>query len=90
LKNINIASVSIFRSIFENRVTDVKGDGNDPFVMIADCQMHRDETNGLGYNGNSGSIAGELDYICKSENEEPYLRLRAAIGYFKGDTNFLD
>jgi hypothetical protein len=88
LANINVASVSIFRSVIENRMTDVKGNGNDPFVMVTGCHTHRDETNGLGYNGNLGGIVGGLDCVCKSENKERYLRLGAAIGYFKGNTKF--
>jgi hypothetical protein len=63
LASINIVSVCIFRSVIENHITDVKGNGNDLFRMIAGCYTHRNKTDGLGHNGNMGSIVDRLAYI---------------------------
>jgi hypothetical protein len=86
--NMTIASVSIFRNVIENRMTGITGNGIDPLVMIANCHMHRDETNGLRYNGNLCGIIGRFDHMCKPENQERNLLLGAAIGDLKRNIQF--
>ena len=43
-------------------LTDVKGNGNDPFVKIFGTHCDQDAINGIGYKGNIYGVLGGLDY----------------------------
>jgi outer membrane autotransporter protein len=87
MADINIASTALLRGALGGRLTDVKGNGNDPFVSLAAGRTHRSQIDGLGYNGNLYGLVGALDCVHKFSGEN-YLRLGALAGYIGGDTDF--
>jgi hypothetical protein len=87
LANMSIGSISLLRHTVTNRLTDLKGNGNDPFLAIADGHFHQDVTGGFGYNGELHGIAGGVDGKCKLANGY-YLGIGVAFGFFDGHTNF--
>ncbi|MDR2779030.1 MAG: hypothetical protein LBB16_01950 [Puniceicoccales bacterium] len=103
LANINMGAISIFRDTLDNRMTDVKGNGNDPFLIMGGSYARKGIANGGGYKNNLGGIVGGFDYVYqfdeeendyddeddqKKESKDRYLRLGIAGGYFRGKSNF--
>jgi hypothetical protein len=70
--NLNISSVSLLRSAIENRVSDIKRNKNDPFVLIVGRWTKQKEINNSGYNDKLKGIVGELGFVRKSENRKRY------------------
>jgi hypothetical protein len=88
LAGISIGLTSLLRNSVENRLTDAKGNGNDPFVSIVYGDFHQDDIDGFGYDSDFVGIAGGLDYVYKFANGDRYLRMGMALGYFDGKTKF--
>jgi hypothetical protein len=93
LAELNLASIAILRSAVENRITNVKGNGNDPLVPNVGRRVHRGEVNGPGYHSKVYGIVGGIDHTSKARNseqcddgEDHYWRMGIVLGYMKGAT----
>jgi hypothetical protein len=87
MTDINATSTALLRGALGGRLTDVKGNGNDPFISLVAGRTHRSQIDGLGYNSNLYGLVGALDCVHKFSGEN-YLRLGALAGYIGGDTDF--
>jgi hypothetical protein len=87
LASINTASVVAFKNSVAPRLADVKGNGNDPFVLAIAGHSHQSQIGGFGYSSDLYGIAGGADYSFKLGNE-CYTRVGAVVGYINGDTEF--
>jgi len=84
---VSANAVNTVRSAILNRLTDVKGNGNDPFISLVYGRLHQGMANGIGYDSNLKGISGGLDWVFKFSDER-YLRMGAVMGYVKGSTKF--
>jgi hypothetical protein len=87
LASIVVSSVNLFRSAISSRLTDVKGNGNDPFILGVAGHTHRGQVNDFAYDSDLYGLAGGLDHLFKLNNGD-YWRAGAAISYVSGDTVF--
>lgn len=89
LSKIHIAVASMFRGAVASRLTDVKGNGNGPFITAVGGHVHQGELLGVKYSGDLYGIAGGVDKLFFIENHG-YLRVGAMLGYIYGDIDFTD
>jgi hypothetical protein len=87
LASIVVSSVNLFRNAISPRLTDVKGNGNDPFILGLAGRTHRGQVNDFAYDSDLYGLAGGLDHLFKLNNGG-YWRAGAAIGYIRGDAVF--
>jgi hypothetical protein len=87
LAGMSIGSVSLLRHTVTNRLTDIKENGDDPFLAIADGHFRQDEIDGFGYNGELHGIVGGFDRKYELPNEH-YLDIGITLGFFNGHTKF--
>ncbi|MDR0595788.1 MAG: autotransporter outer membrane beta-barrel domain-containing protein [Puniceicoccales bacterium] len=87
LASIVVSGVNLFRSAISPRLTDVKGNGNDPFILGVAGRTHRGQVNDFAYDSDLCGLVGGLDRLFKLDNGG-YWRAGAAIGYIRGDTLF--
>ncbi len=87
MASINTSMMKMFRSSFASRLSDVKGNGNDPFLSVIGGHLHQGQIDGIGYSVNVYGVAGGADKLLKL-SQEKYLKLGVAIGYIYGDADF--
>lgn len=83
---ITTAVVSMFRNAVAVRLTDVKGNGNDPFVSAIGGHVHQSSIAGIGYGGDLYGVTAGADKLLNYK--DGCVRLGAMIGYIYGDVNF--
>ncbi|MDR2720687.1 MAG: autotransporter outer membrane beta-barrel domain-containing protein [Puniceicoccales bacterium] len=87
LASISIGSISLLRHTITNHLTDVKKNGNDPFIAVANGQFRQDEISGFGYSSSLSGVAGGFDWKYNFLNER-HLCVGIALGFFSGHTKF--
>ncbi|MDR1255622.1 MAG: autotransporter outer membrane beta-barrel domain-containing protein [Puniceicoccales bacterium] len=87
LATTTTASTLMVQDAIATRFTDVKGNGNDPFLLAVAGHTHQGEIGGFGYSSDLYGLTGGADYLCNLQGER-YLRLGTALGYIRGDTEF--
>jgi hypothetical protein len=84
-------------------MTDIKGNGNDPFLYVVGGYANQGVVDGCGYTSKIVGVVGGVDFLHKFDGEkrgsiekvesdekenERYLRLGLALAYLKGCTTF--
>jgi hypothetical protein len=87
LASVTVNSTTVLKNNIEERMNNVKGNGNDPFLTLLYGNFHQDETNGFGYGSDFVGIGGGLDWMHHFSGEK-YLRLGVTLGYLSGSTDF--
>lgn len=80
-------SVEMMKNGISNRLTDVKGNGNDPFIIAFGGHNHQNEISGFGCSGNLYGLCGGADYVFSLNNEQ-YFRVGSMLGYVRGESEF--
>lgn len=87
LAKIDIVVASMLRGAVGPRLTDVKGNGDDPFISVIGGHVHQNQVSGAGYSGDLCGLAGGADKLYRLDDSS-YVRLGALVGYIYGDIDF--
>jgi hypothetical protein len=84
-----VKSLDLARGSFGNRLSDVKGNGNDPFIGLVGAHSERDLDGGSECRTTFYGITGGADYRWDlSGVENSLLRAGAFLGHVRGDVKY--
>lgn len=87
LAETDMAAGAMFRGAVAARLTDVKGNGNDPFISVIGGRIRRSEVSGVWYDGDLYGVAAGGDKLINLQSGA-YMRLGGMLGYVRGDIDF--
>jgi hypothetical protein len=87
LAQTTVKTLDLARGTFDGRLTDIKGNGNDPFVGLIVAHAERDLSADTHYRTTYYGLAGGLDYRWDL-SESAFIRAGAFLGHVRGDVKY--
>lgn len=87
LAKADLAIISMFRNSLDARLSDVKGNSDDPFIAVLGGHIHQNALSGIRYSGDVYGVSCGADKFVQLKSGN-YLRIGGALGYAHGSIDF--